>query len=150
MKKINFLYFSKKDPPKYPHAGISPVPGVTRRHRPRNLKNGNQNEQQNPKCKQFLLFATRQAPENHGGTLRCVLPPPNPFVVFPMGRQGAPRYLGVQNLKPIFELEGVGHVGSLQHVLSGILAVCAATERDPNAGRLPNHESSHGVGRGVF
>ena len=54
-------------------------------------KDGNQNEQQNPKCKQFLLFATRQAPENYRCTLRCVFPPPNPFVFFPLGRQGAPR-----------------------------------------------------------
>ena len=76
-------------------------------------KDGHQNEQQNPKCKQFLLFATRQAPENHGGTLRCVLPPPNPLVLFPMGPQGAPRYLGVQNLEPIFGLESVGHGGTL-------------------------------------
>ena len=76
-------------------------------------KDGNQNEQQNPKCKQFLLFATRQAPEDRGGTLRCDLPPPNPFVFIPMGPQGAPRYLGVQNLEPIFGLESVGHGGPL-------------------------------------
>ena len=67
-----------------------------------------------------------------------------------MGRQGAPRYLGVQNLEPIFGLESVGHGGSLQHVLSGVLAVCIEAERDTSAGRLPNHESSNGVGRGVF
>ena len=113
-------------------------------------KDGNQNEQQNPKCKQFLLVATRQAPENHGGTLCCVLPPPNPVVLFPLGRQGAPRYLGVQNLGPIFGLESVGHGGSLQHVFSGVLAICVETERDTSAGRMPNHASSAGVGRGVF
>jgi hypothetical protein len=37
-------------------------------------KDGNQNQQQNPWCKQFILCTTRQAPENHGGTLRCLLP----------------------------------------------------------------------------
>ena len=67
-----------------------------------------------------------------------------------MGPEGAPRYLGVQNLEPIFGLESVGHGGSLQHVLSGVLAICVEAERDTSAGRLPNHESSHGVGRGVF
>ena len=113
-------------------------------------KDGNQNEQQNPKCKQFLLFTTRQAPEDHGCTLCCDLPTPIPFVFFPLGPQGAPRYLGVQNLEPIFGLESVGHGGSLQHVLSGVLAICGETERDTSAGRVSNHESSDGVGRGVF
>ena len=113
-------------------------------------KDGNQNEQQNPKCKQFLLVATRQAAEDHGGTIRCVLPPPNPLVFFPMGRQGAPRYLGVQNLEPIFGLESVGHGRPLQHVLSGVLAACIETEHYTSAGRVSNHESSNGVGRGVF
>ena len=112
-------------------------------------KDGNQNEQQNPKCKQFLV-ATRQTPENHRCTLCCVVSPPNPVVLFTMGPQSAPRYLGVQNLEPIFRLESVGHGGSLQHVLSGVLAICVETERDTSAGRLSNHESSDGVGRGVF
>jgi hypothetical protein len=49
-------------------------------------KDGDQIEQQNPKCQQFILVATRQAPENHGGTLRCGFPPPNPFVLFPLGQ----------------------------------------------------------------
>ena len=97
-------------------------------------KDGNQNEQQNPKCKQFLLVATRQAPEDHGGALCCVLPPPNPLVFFPMGPQGAPRYLGVQNLKPIFGLESVSHGRPLQHVFSGVLAIRVEAERDTCAG----------------
>ena len=113
-------------------------------------KDGNKNKQQNPKCKQFLLFATRQAPEDHRCTLCCVLPPPNPFVFFPMGRQGAPRYLGVQNLELIFGLESVGRGGPLQHVLSGILAIRVETERDTCAGRVSNHESSNGLGRDFF
>jgi hypothetical protein len=49
-------------------------------------KDGNKIQQQNPKCQQFLLYATRQAPENHGGTLCCVLSTPNPLVLFPVGQ----------------------------------------------------------------
>ena len=67
-----------------------------------------------------------------------------------MGPQSAPRYLGVQNLEPIFGLESVGHGGSLQHVFSGVLAICVETERDSSAGRVSNRASSDGVGRGVF
>jgi hypothetical protein len=80
-------------------------------------KDGNQIQQQNPKCQQFILCTTRQAPENHGGTLRCGFSPPNPLVLFPMGQQGAPRYLGSSNLAPIFGLESVVHGGPLQYVL---------------------------------
>ena len=80
-------------------------------------KDGVQFEQQNPKCQQFLLFATCQAPENHGCTLCCVLPTPNPVVFFPMGQQSAPRYLGSSNLAPIFGLESVVHGGPLQYIL---------------------------------
>jgi len=113
-------------------------------------KDGNQNEQQNPKCKQLFLVATRQAPKNHRGTLRCVRPPPNDFVFFPMGRQSVRGYLGVQDPAPIFGLESVGHGGSLQHVLSGVLAIRVEAKRDTSAGRLSNHESSVRLGRGVF
>ena len=67
-------------------------------------------QQQNPK---FLLCATRQAPEDHGGALRCVLPTPHPFVVFPVGQQGAPTYLVPQDLEPIFGLESIVHSGAL-------------------------------------
>ena len=67
-----------------------------------------------------------------------------------MGPQGAPRYLGVQNLEPIFGLESVGHDGPLQHVVSGILAICVEAEHHTSAGRVPNRASSDGVGRGVF
>jgi hypothetical protein len=49
-------------------------------------QNGNKIQQQNPKCKQFILVATCQAPENHGCTLRCSFSPPNPFVFFPVGQ----------------------------------------------------------------
>jgi hypothetical protein len=49
-------------------------------------KDGDQIEQQNPKCQQFLLVATCQAPEKHGGTLRCGFSPPNPFVFVPLGQ----------------------------------------------------------------
>jgi hypothetical protein len=80
-------------------------------------KDGDQIEQQNPKCKQLLLFATPEAPENHGCTLRCGFSSPNLVVLFPLGQQSAPRYLGVQNLAPIFGLESVVHGGPLQHVL---------------------------------
>lgn len=113
-------------------------------------KDGNQNEQQNPKCQQFLLFATGQAPENHGCTLRCVRPPPNPLVVFPLGQQSAPPYLGSPDLAPIFGLESVVHGGPLQHVFSRVLAVRVEAERYSGAGRVPNHEPSNGFGRGVF
>ena len=80
-------------------------------------KDGDQFEQQNPKCKQFLLVATRQASENHGCTLCCVPSPPNPLVFFPMGQQSATRYLGVQDFSTVFGFESVVHVRPLQHVL---------------------------------
>lgn len=67
-----------------------------------------------------------------------------------MGQQSAPRYLGVQDPPPIFGLESVGHGGSLQHVLSGVLAIRVEAKRDTCAGRVPNHESSNGVGRVFF
>ena len=67
-----------------------------------------------------------------------------------MGQQSAPRYLGVQNLKLIFGLESVVHGWPLQYVLCGVLAICVEAERDTDAGRLPNHESSDGVGRDLF
>jgi hypothetical protein len=79
-------------------------------------KNGNKIEQQNPKCQQFILVATCQAPENHCYTLRCDFSTPNPLVFFPMG-QCARGYLGAPDLAPIFGLESVGHGGPLQHVL---------------------------------
>jgi hypothetical protein len=78
-------------------------------------KDGDQIEQQNPKCQQFILCSTRQAPENHRCTLRCDLSTPNPLVFFPMGQQGAPRYLGVQDFSTVFGFESVVHVGPLQH-----------------------------------
>ena len=105
--------------------------------------------QQNPKCKQFLLVATGQAPENHGCALCCGLSTPNPLVVFPLG-QFARGYLGSSDLAPIFGLESVGHVGPLQHVLSRVLAVRVETERHSCAGTVPNHESSNGFSCGVF
>jgi hypothetical protein len=49
-------------------------------------KVGNQIEQQNPKCKQYILCTTRQAPENHGCALCCDFSTPNPLVFFPMGQ----------------------------------------------------------------
>jgi hypothetical protein len=49
-------------------------------------QNGNKIQQQNPKCQQFILVATCQAPENHSGTLRCDFSTPNPVVFFPMGQ----------------------------------------------------------------
>jgi hypothetical protein len=49
-------------------------------------KDGDQIEQQNPKCKQFLHFTTRQASENHGGTLCCNFSTPHLVVLFPMGQ----------------------------------------------------------------
>ena len=96
-------------------------------------------QQQNPK---FLLCATPQAPENHGCALRGVPSPPNPFVVFPVGQQGAPPYLGPQALEPIFGLERFVHSGLLQHVFSGVLAIRVEAERDTSAGRVLNHERS--------
>jgi hypothetical protein len=86
-------------------------------HQTKKRKDGNKFQQQNPKCQQFLLVATCQAPENHGCTLRCDIPPPNPLVFFPMGQQSAPRYLGSSNLAPVFGFESVVHVGPLQYVL---------------------------------
>jgi hypothetical protein len=78
-------------------------------------KDGNKNQQQNPKCKQFILLATCQAAENYGCTL-CGVLPPIPLVLFPMG-QFARGYLGASDLEPIFGLESVVHGGPLQHVL---------------------------------
>jgi hypothetical protein len=79
-------------------------------------KDGHQIEQQNPKCQQFLLVATCQAPENHGCTLCCGFSTPNPLVFFPMGQFARTR-LDSSDLEPIFGLESVVHGGPLQHVL---------------------------------
>ena len=43
-----------------------------------------------------------------------------------------------------------GHGGAVQHVFSGILAICDESKRDTCTGRVPNHASRYGVGRGVF
>jgi len=39
-----------------------------------------------PWCNQFILCTTRQAAENHGGTLCCDFSTPHPVVLFPMGQ----------------------------------------------------------------
>ncbi len=105
-----------------------------------------------------LIVATPQTTENHGDTLRCnhgctlrcILSTPHPVVFFPMCPQPARGYLGAQDLEPIFGLESVVHVGPLQHVFWGVLAIRVEAERDPSAGRVSNDEPSDGLGRGVF
>ena len=78
---------------------------------------GVQIQQQNTKCKQFLLCTTRQAPENHGCTLCCDFSTPNPVVLFQLGQQCSLPCLDVQNIEPVFGFGGIVYVGPLQHVL---------------------------------